>query len=42
MNTVKPYSKKDYKEAKDMGLDLDNWDDYQDFYELGQKGMDEL
>lgn len=32
----KPYSEADYLEAKTRGLDLDEWDDYQVFYELGQ------
>jgi hypothetical protein len=30
-----PYSKQDYEEAKQQGLDLDDWDDYCKFYGLG-------
>lgn len=33
---TKPYSPEDYLEAKTRGLDLDEWADYQTFYELGQ------
>ena len=35
MNTDKPYSQEDYKKAKMQGFDLDNWNDYKEFYELG-------
>lgn len=30
-----PYSQKDYLEAEKQGLNLDNWNDYQEFYGLG-------
>ena len=33
----RPYSDKDYAEAKAKGLDLDNWDDYVEFYGLGEE-----
>lgn len=32
---IKPYSDEDYEEAKRQGLDLDDWNDYQRYYELG-------
>jgi hypothetical protein len=31
-----PYSYEDYEKAKKQGFDLDNWDDYVKFYELGE------
>ncbi len=34
---IKPYSEEDYQEAKLLGLDLDNWNDYEEFFELGEK-----
>lgn len=37
MNKEKPYSDKDYEEAKKLGYDLDDWSNYVDFYELGEK-----
>lgn len=39
MNTNKPYSHKDYLDAKSKGLDLDNWNDYQEYYELGEEDV---
>ena len=33
----KPYSEEDYKKAKEIGLDLDRWNDYEEFYELFEK-----
>lgn len=33
----KPYSKEDYKKAKERGLDLDDWDDYVNFYGIGER-----
>lgn len=36
-NTEQPYSEEDYKEAKAQGLDLDNWNDYVKFYQLGEE-----
>lgn len=30
-----PYSHEDYLNAKTLGLELDNWKDYQEFYNLG-------
>ncbi|MHB8061276.1 MAG: hypothetical protein ACYDG2_01375 [Ruminiclostridium sp.] len=37
MNTQKPYSQEDYEKAKNQGLDLDNWHDYETYFELGEK-----
>ena len=34
MNNEKPYSDQDYQEAKSLGLDLDDWDDYKRFYKM--------
>jgi hypothetical protein len=31
-----PYSKWDYYDAKNRGLNLDNWDDYVEYYGLGE------
>lgn len=32
-----PYSGEDYMRAKGMNLDLDDWNDYQTFYGLGER-----
>ena len=32
----KPYSENDYNEAKQQGLDLDDWNDYVRYYGLGE------
>lgn len=32
----KPYSEEDYDDAKNHGLDLDNWNDYVKYYNLGE------
>ena len=32
-----PYSTQDYVEAKEMGLDLDNWQDYMEYFELKEQ-----
>lgn len=32
-----PYSQEDYEEAKQQGLDLDDWGDYEKFYGLGEE-----
>ena len=32
-----PYSCKDYVDALSIGYDLDDWNDYQDFYGLGEE-----
>lgn len=37
MNNEPPYSIEDYEAAKQMGLDLDDWNDYVRFYGLGEK-----
>lgn len=29
--SIKPYSEENYQEAKLLGLDLDNWNDYEEF-----------
>jgi hypothetical protein len=36
MNKEKPYSDADYEEAKKQGFDLDNWNDYVTYFELGE------
>lgn len=36
MNIEKPYSEEDYQDAKTKGLDLDDWCDYVEYYELGE------
>jgi hypothetical protein len=37
MNIEKPYSQEDYEKAKSLGFDLDDWDDYVIYYELGER-----
>lgn len=37
MNSIKPYSDEEYKEAKQQGLDLDDWDDYLKYWGLGEE-----
>jgi hypothetical protein len=37
MSTEKPYSQKEYEEAKQQGLDLDDWNDYVAYFGLGEK-----
>jgi len=32
-----PYSQEDYEDAKSKGLDLDNWRDYKEYYQLGKE-----
>lgn len=32
----KPYSDEDYKDAKRQGLDLDDWNDYVEYFGLGE------
>ena len=36
-----PYSLEDYEIAKKQGLDLDDWRDYEKFYELGTDDPDD-
>lgn len=36
MEDNKPYSDKDYADAKEKGLDLDDWNDYVKYYGLGE------
>lgn len=36
-NTTPPYSLTDYEAAQEQGLDLDDWNDYQKFYRLGEQ-----
>lgn len=31
---AKPYSDKDYEDAKQQGLDLDDWNDYKKYYHM--------
>lgn len=33
----KPYSDADYEDAKSKGLNLDDWSDYQIYYNLGER-----
>lgn len=33
-----PYSEEDYEDALSKGLDLDDWSDYEKYYELGREG----
>ena len=35
-----PYSHEDYLNAKKLGLELDNWEEYQKFYNLGVTSND--
>ena len=37
MNTVKPYSDEEYEQAKQQGLDLDDWNDYCKFFGIGEE-----
>ena len=37
MDLEKPYSQEDYEKAKQQGLDLDDWNDYVLFYQLGER-----
>jgi hypothetical protein len=37
MNPIKPYSDEEYQEAKKMGLDLDDWNDYVEYFGIGEK-----
>jgi hypothetical protein len=32
-----PYSEEEYKKAKERGLDLDDWKDYVEFFEIGER-----
>lgn len=36
MSPLKPYSDEEYEEAKQQGLDLDDWNDYVKFFGLGE------
>lgn len=36
-----PYSREDYNKAKEQGLDLDSWGDYEKFYGLGSDELDD-
>lgn len=36
MNTEKPYTQEVYEIAKEQGLDLNNWNDYVTYFELGE------
>jgi len=35
-----PYSEEDYQKAKLQGLDLDDWNDYVEFYGLGERDVE--
>lgn len=34
---IQPYSNEDYQEAKKQNLDLDNWEDYEKYFGLGEE-----
>lgn len=38
MNEDKPYSEQDYIEAELLGYDLDDWNDYCEYYDLDTRG----
>jgi hypothetical protein len=38
--SIKPYSAEEYEKAKQQGLDLDNWNNYVIYFELGENGED--
>jgi len=37
MDKQTPYSEEDYQKALLLGLDLDKWEDYVEFYKLGKE-----
>ena len=37
MQHIKPYNEYDYNDAKEKGLDLDIWSDYEKYYGLGEE-----
>jgi len=37
IDSIKPYSDEDYELAKYQGLDLDDWNDYVEYYGLGER-----
>ena len=39
-NKIKPYSSDDYLEANEIGLDLDDWNDYKLFFKLEEYAED--
>ena len=41
MEDAKPYSNKDYEDAKLIGLDLDDWNDYVKYYNIGKIDAEE-
>jgi len=40
-NNKKPYSEEDYEKAKQEGYDLDDWNDYVSYYELGERYIED-
>lgn len=34
---IRPYSDEEYNDAKQQGLDLDNWNDYVKYWGLGEE-----
>ena len=36
MSIIKPYSDEEYENAKTQGLDLDDWNDYVEYFGLGE------
>jgi hypothetical protein len=37
MNQIPPYSQEEYENAKLKCLDLDNWNDYVEYFGLGEE-----
>jgi hypothetical protein len=37
MKPIKPYSDEEFEEAKNQGLDLDDWDDYVKYFGIGEE-----
>ena len=42
INKDKPYSEEDYNDAKKIGLDLDDWDDYKRYSKLEEYAVEEV
>ena len=41
MENIKPYSQEEYEYAQSNGLDLDDWNDYCDFFHIGWEDEEE-
>lgn len=37
MSSVRPYSDEEYEDAKLQGLDLDDWNDYCEYFGVGEE-----